>query len=73
MGGYRAPLLSLLSSTPKGSATADHQTVVHGQRTVTLKDGSTIQLNTNTAVNAFLDDKRDIHFLEREARIYSTE
>ncbi len=50
------------------SATADYQTAVGEQRMVTLEDGSTIQLNTGTAVNVtFSDDNRDIRLLQGEA------
>ena len=50
------------------SATADYHTAVGEQRMVTLEDGSTIQLNTDTAVNVtFSDDNRDIRLLQGEA------
>lgn len=50
------------------AATADYHTGVGEQRMVRLEDGSTIQLNTDTAVNvAFSHDKRDIQLIKGEA------
>ena len=50
------------------SATADYHTGVGEQRVVTLEDGSTIQLNTDTAVDVtFSENKRDIRLLQGEA------
>lgn len=50
------------------AVTADHQTGVGELRTVTLEDGSRIQLNTNTAVNvAFSEEQRDIVLIRGEA------
>jgi transmembrane sensor len=50
------------------AATADYHTGVGEQRLVRLEDGSTIQLNTDTAVNiAFSRDKRDIRLVKGEA------
>ena len=48
--------------------TADYQSGVGQQRMVSLQDGSTIQLNTDTAINvAFSNSRRGIHLLKGEA------
>jgi transmembrane sensor len=45
-----------------------YQTVVGAQKTIALADGSTLTLNTNTAVRVVLSDKRrDVHLLRGEA------
>ena len=50
------------------SAMADYRTDVGEQRIVTLEDGSTLHLNTDTAVNVtFSANKRDLHLLKGEA------
>ena len=50
------------------AATADYLTSVGEQRLITLEDGSTIQLNTDTAINvAFSAEKRDIRLIKGEA------
>lgn len=51
-----------------GAALADYRTGVGEQRLVTLEDGSTIHLNTDTAVDVvFSQDRRDLHLLRGEA------
>lgn len=47
---------------------ADYRTGIGERRLVTLEDGSSLHLNTDTAVNiAFSADRRDLHLLKGEA------
>jgi transmembrane sensor len=51
-----------------GSAMADYRTGVGERRVVTLEDGSSLHLNTDTAINvAFSASRRDLHLLKGEA------
>ena len=51
-----------------GAAMADYRTGIGERRVVTLEDGSSLHLNTDTAVNiAFSAGRRDLHLLKGEA------
>jgi transmembrane sensor len=51
-----------------GAAMADYRTGMGEQRVITLEDGSSLHLNTDTAVNiAFSADRRDLQLLKGEA------
>ena len=50
------------------SAMADYRTGVGERRVVTLEDGTSLHLNTDTAVNVtFSEEGRDLHLLKGEA------
>jgi transmembrane sensor len=64
IGGY--PLYRSAREVPP--VVTNYQTKIGVQKTVTLADGSTVQLNTNTAIRVEMSGaRRDVHLLRGEA------